>query len=94
MTDNKSALDELNAMRMRLKAIDGTYDWEDSYKAIEAALSRIEAVETVTEEDFETFMAETLCMMPRSICVEDLGQVPTKAIMQAYPNGLRIAKEK
>ena len=56
MTDNKAALDELNAMRMRLKAIDGTYDWEDSYKAIEAALTTPPAPTVMGDEIQKAFL--------------------------------------
>lgn len=62
----------------------------DRDKAIDSLLNGNLAPDVVDVEEFETFMAETLCKMPRNVCVEDLGSVPTNAIKKAYPNGVKI----
>lgn len=90
MTDTKTALYELNAMRMRLKAIDGTYDWEDSYKAIEAALTTTPAPTVMMNGE----MDNNGPIVPCSTCNSDpetCADVPDARRVYGFHNGKALS---
>lgn len=78
--ENQKALDALKRIGDRLSDIDGLYSHDDDLLEIEealTALSRIEAVETVTVQDFE----------------DVIENATAEEVMALYPNGVKIVEE-